>query len=264
MKEESTKQNIGICKFCGQEKKLIKAHIIPRNFYLNYKEETFAAINTITGDWKQCKMGAYDKSILCAKCDGTIIKLFEDEAYRILLRDIYNFQEYRFPNYIQYHMKSNDFNYSLFKKFFISVLWRASVSKIEEFANINLGPYEDIALKILKGELEKDNLFKILIFKFPQNMDNNLVVYLSMLNTKRESYCLSMAGYLIFIFLHEKHIPFDFIKYYGSWFLNKKNLFVIESPDFYKKHCEHLRIARASSGKLYSYLKNKYDRLGNI
>lgn len=25
---------MGICKFCGQEKKLIKAHIIPKKFYL--------------------------------------------------------------------------------------------------------------------------------------------------------------------------------------------------------------------------------------
>ena len=42
-----------ICKFCGQEKQLIKAHIIPRHFYLNYENETFAAINAKTGDWKQ-------------------------------------------------------------------------------------------------------------------------------------------------------------------------------------------------------------------
>lgn len=55
----------------------------------------------------------------------------------------------------------------LFRKFFISVLWRASISKAEDFSNINLGPYEDIALKILESDIEKDNLFKILIFKFP-------------------------------------------------------------------------------------------------
>lgn len=36
---------MGICKFCGQEKKLIKAHIIPIHFYLNYENETFAAFN---------------------------------------------------------------------------------------------------------------------------------------------------------------------------------------------------------------------------
>ena len=29
---------MGICKFCGQEIKLIYAHIIPRNFYLERKK----------------------------------------------------------------------------------------------------------------------------------------------------------------------------------------------------------------------------------
>jgi hypothetical protein len=127
------KKNVGICRFCGQEKELIRAHIIPRHFYLNYEHKTFAAINTQTGNWKQCKTGTYYSNILCSDCDGTIIKLFEDEAYRILLNDIY------------------------IRKFFISVLWRASISKTDEFSNINLGPYEDIALKILKDEIEKDN-----------------------------------------------------------------------------------------------------------
>lgn len=40
MKGKNEKQIVGICKFCGQEKKLIKAHIIPRHSYLNYKNET--------------------------------------------------------------------------------------------------------------------------------------------------------------------------------------------------------------------------------
>ena len=38
-----------ICKFCGQEKKLIKAHIIPRNFYLDYKNEQYMEVNALSG-----------------------------------------------------------------------------------------------------------------------------------------------------------------------------------------------------------------------
>ena len=33
-----------ICKFCGKEKKLIKAHIIPRNFYLARKNDKLISI----------------------------------------------------------------------------------------------------------------------------------------------------------------------------------------------------------------------------
>lgn len=32
---------MGICKFCGQEKKLIKAHIIPKKFYLGLSEDKY-------------------------------------------------------------------------------------------------------------------------------------------------------------------------------------------------------------------------------
>ena len=88
--------------------------------------------------------------------------------------------------------------------FFISVLWRASILKTQDFSNINLGQYEDIALKILKGEIEKDNLFKILIFKFPRNMDNT-IVHLSKIKIKHKTYCLCMTGYYIYIFINKKY-----------------------------------------------------------
>lgn len=32
----------------------------------------------------------------------------------------------------------------------------------------------------------------------------------------------------------------NYIKYYGAFFLNSKNLYILESPDFYKKHCQHI------------------------
>ena len=133
MKEESVKQNIGICKFCGKEKKLIKVHIIPRHFHLNYENETYAAINSKTGNWKPCKTGTYDKNILCADCDGTIIKRFEDEAYRILLNDIYNFAEYKYNQNILYHLTENDFDYMLFRKFFYICIMESLYLKSRRF-----------------------------------------------------------------------------------------------------------------------------------
>ena len=253
-----------ICKFCGQEKKLIKAHIIPRHFYLNYENETFAAINAKTGEWKQCKTGTYDKNILCSDCDNDILRKFEQEAYRILLTDIYNHAEYKYNQNILYHLMEKDFDYTLFRKFFISVLWRASISQLEEYSNIDLGPYENIALNILKNKMNDEKLFKVLIFKYPQGLDNNSIVYLLKAKTKHEIYCLSMAGYFILIFINEKNIPYDFRKYYGEFFLNNKNLYILESPDFYNKHCQQIYHLKDSSKKLLAYLQKKYDKLGHI
>lgn len=39
---------MGICKFCVEEKKLIDAHIIPKNFYLERKKDRYLCINSKT------------------------------------------------------------------------------------------------------------------------------------------------------------------------------------------------------------------------
>jgi len=50
-----------ICKFCGKEKKLIGAHIIPRKFYLNYESEHYQSIDPFEGKSKTQQAGAIDK-----------------------------------------------------------------------------------------------------------------------------------------------------------------------------------------------------------
>ena len=65
------------CKFCGQEKKLIKAHIIPKNFYLDYKKEQYMSVDSLSGKFKIQQNGAYDKNILCSDCDGKILGKFD-------------------------------------------------------------------------------------------------------------------------------------------------------------------------------------------
>lgn len=72
------------CKFCGQEKKLIKAHI------------------SLSGKFK--------------------VKMFNDNAI--------------------YYLTSKDYNYEYLRKFFISILWRASISSLPDFRDIQLGQYE--------------------------------------------------------------------------------------------------------------------------
>lgn len=116
----------------------------------------------------------------------------------------------------------------------------------------------------MQNKIDNDELFKVLIFKYPKGLENNAIVHLSKVKAKHETYCLSMAGYLILIFINGKNIPLNYIKYYGAFFLNSKNLYILESPDFYKKHCQHIYDLRDSTAKLISYLQKKYDKLGHI
>lgn len=59
------KQSIGICKFCGQEKKLIDAHIIPKNFYLMREKDRYLSINSKTCKYTIQQKGGYDFTVVC-------------------------------------------------------------------------------------------------------------------------------------------------------------------------------------------------------
>lgn len=156
---------MGICKFCGQERKLIKAHIIPKKFYFGLKDDRYLCISSKNGKFTFQQMGGYDSNILCADCDNQVLGEFDKESYKILLGNFSKYKyEYLYPQKI-YQINNGCYDYHKLRKFFISILWRASVSKLEEWSNINLGGYEKKALEILKNEKEHENLFKILIYK---------------------------------------------------------------------------------------------------
>lgn len=154
------------CEFCGQEKKLIKAHIIPKKFYLGLNSDRYLCINSKMGKYTIQQQGGYDSNILCADCDNHILGEFDKEGYRVLFDD---FSKYKYiqphPQYKIYPIDNTNFDYAKLRKFFISILWRTSVSKLEEWSNINWGGYEKKAYEILKDKREHRKLFKILIYK---------------------------------------------------------------------------------------------------
>lgn len=100
-----------ICKFCGQEKKLIKAHIIPKKFYLDYKNEQYMGVDALSRKFKIQQNGAYDKNILCSDCDGKILGKFDKEGYRVLFEEIYKHRQLLPNNDSVYYLTSNDYNY---------------------------------------------------------------------------------------------------------------------------------------------------------
>lgn len=79
-----------VCKFCGQEKKLIKAHIIPKKFYLGLKDDRYLCINSQNCKYMIQQQGGYDSNILCEDCDNHILGEFDKEGYRILFRILAN------------------------------------------------------------------------------------------------------------------------------------------------------------------------------
>lgn len=124
--------------------------------------------------------GGYDSNILCGDCDNHILGEFDKEGYRVLFNDFNKYQYVQiYPQYKIYQIDSNNFDYKKLRKFFISILWRASISQLEEWSNINLGGYEKKALDILKVKREYPELFKILIYKNSLTEDINQEVLIA-------------------------------------------------------------------------------------
>src|SRR6218665_2718976 len=127
---------IGICRYCHEEKKLCDAHIIPRSFL---GKRRFLKLSTENRFIDRSPKGPYDRGILCADCDRKI-GVYDGYAKELLLARLSHFS---LRNGLLC-IPQKEFDYLQLKKFFISVLWRASISKHEAFSIVSLGEYEKI------------------------------------------------------------------------------------------------------------------------
>lgn len=157
--------HIGICKYCGQEKELIRSHIIPKCFYQLKDLGRTTCINAKT---QQIDMthhqNGWKEYLLCRKCDEKL-GVLDNYAYKILFEVIPNC-EFKTSSHglsKECSLKFPDFNYQKLHKFFISLAWRASISKNHI---PSLGMYEKIALRILKNEApDFGTLFLPLVYR---------------------------------------------------------------------------------------------------
>ncbi len=133
-----------VCKLCTQEKKLVKAHIIPRSFYEPLKEDRQVPkiFTDKAGVYPQrSPTGIYDKEILCEGCES-IFSPWDAYGHRFLMRTISEDAYIKDGDEkIAYNMGQCD--YHKLKLFFLSVLWRAGVSKQPMFNQVRLGPYTE-------------------------------------------------------------------------------------------------------------------------
>jgi hypothetical protein len=141
----------GKCHLCLEEKELQrKSHIIPEFIYsesnLFHKHHNLEAFDLFqfikTGErkiiMKNQKTGFFDEYILCKHCDGVVLNKYE--TYGKLF-----FYSKKLPegkalivrNETKY-IECLNADYTLLKLFFLSILWRADISRQQIFSEISL------------------------------------------------------------------------------------------------------------------------------
>lgn len=150
-----------ICKLCLQDKKLLtKSHIIPNFMYKGITDEKgrLFVLDTTRPEKKQViQSGAYEANILCHECDNEILSGFETYANNHFYSKDYNahndkFQQIRNPDGACF-TRCADIDYTKFKLFLMSILWRISISTYKQFTNFKLEsePEENLRKALLEG-----------------------------------------------------------------------------------------------------------------
>lgn len=154
----------GKCKLCLKDdiELLSKSHIIPKFLFEDMKDEnnSFVQIEPdrfIEGRRQHIKRprdAFHEANILCKKCDGVIIKEYEDYLKLVFHSTLKPISRPKFVKRIPYSKEFNvlfieNIDYKLYKLGFLSILWRASISKLPFFKSVNLGSHSEVLRKML-------------------------------------------------------------------------------------------------------------------
>jgi hypothetical protein len=146
---------------------LIEAHIIPQGYARFIRQDSHNVVVTATGVAEaHPQLGIYDnKQILCADCDQ-ILGVYDEYALNTckefdagaIIRD----GIWTMPNV----------DGDKFSKFILALLWRASITKRKEFAQVALGPYTDKARDVLFGVRPLDSLpaFEVMLCRYKSDV----------------------------------------------------------------------------------------------
>ncbi len=151
------------CQLCGEDKKLIKAHIIPQCLYTPLKNPSgpiMQVFKTPDTPPRRTPTGEYDTGILCADCDNHKLGCFDRYAGELLLKNLD-------VNTTKKYYVVQEYSYSSLKLFFLSVLWRMSVSTLPSVKKVKLGPFEaQIRDMLLRKDAGPPETFPIVLHRY--------------------------------------------------------------------------------------------------
>ena len=146
----------GTCKLCLQPKELRRSHIIPEFCYKATYERTIhrATVLLANPSGKTYVQKGFRDNLLCDDCEQFLNKNYENPF------KTFWYDGGALPDPVPAPTSPDvdlimvtGLDYTTFKLFHLSILWRASVATGDRFNTISLGPYEE---KVRQMLLNKD------------------------------------------------------------------------------------------------------------
>lgn len=202
-----------ICKFCQQEKKLIKAHVIPESFFRRLRdgENPPRLLTAKEGIYpKRASKGVYDPNILCIDCERQFGD-WDNYGQKFLAEEPIGEPKVIGSKIVGYEVPH--YNYPELKLFFISLVWRASVSTHPFYERIRLGPHEEVVKRLVEhrdpGDAED---FSVILARFDHPLGASILdphpekIY-------QVNYCrFYLAGYIAYVKVDKRPTPEPFSK----------------------------------------------------
>lgn len=196
-----------VCRLCLEEAALCKSHIIPEFLFkplYNEKHRFRELIDVRAGRLKIGQKG-YTEPLLCAKCES-YINGFERHVRRLFTDPL--------PPGGATTPRLREFanlGYAPTKLFFLSVLWRASISTLPLFKHVDLGPHEEKIRVMIKGRLPgKSTEYEVslltLMFEADHFRDFIPEPTVTRANGCRV-YRFVLAGFVVFFYVSSHHPP---------------------------------------------------------
>jgi len=137
-----------ICSLCGKDRELKASHIIPEWVYTDLYDEKhrFHVLTSTTKRSKPFEQKGLREKLLCDDCEQKFSR------YEKYAREVIKGGESVIVRKYQDKIEVSDIDYTLFKLFQISVLWRAGIAKNEMFSRVDLGPHENTLRNMLIAE----------------------------------------------------------------------------------------------------------------
>ena len=148
------------CKLCGQDRPLKKSHIIPEFMYSKLYDDKhrFHEIHVDSMTKNRLPQKGVRERLLCDECEQHFSKyeryasLVLNGGYELIVKKIDGILHFEGVKYDQ------------FKLFALSILWRASVSTLKFFEEVNLGSHEEkIREMLLSGDSGKESDYPFLL-----------------------------------------------------------------------------------------------------
>ncbi len=128
----------GTCRLCGQVGQLQRSHIIPRSFYKHAKagKAQLVGFSSAPNSKPFITNGEPKERLLCHGCEQHFSVAYERWGTRLFFPMRHQKKLIvKMGDYIKF----KDFRYEDTYLFFLSILWRAGVSTLEEFKAVTLG-----------------------------------------------------------------------------------------------------------------------------